>query len=92
MTKYKNVSVGAVAIPQLGVHVLDGDVIDTDADLSANELFASSTAKSADVTANLPEDMIWGEPDLSAPDVAPDLASDATPTDPATTATTEGTN
>lgn len=88
MTKYKNVSGGVVDIPQLGVHVLDGEVIDTDADLSANELFASSSAKSADVTANLPDDMTEGAPDLSAPDAT------ATPdaTDPATTATTEGTN
>lgn len=83
MTKYKNVSGGVVDIPQLGVHVLDGEVIDTDADLSANELFASSSAKSADVTANLPDDMTEGAPDATA---TPDA------TDPATTATTEGTN
>ena len=78
MSQYKNVSGDTIDIPQLGVHVIDGDVIETDADLSQNPSFEVST-DAADVTANLPEDMTLG-----APAVADDpVEVDQTPADAA---------
>jgi hypothetical protein len=41
MTKFQNVSGDVVELPHLGLRVLPGEVIDVDADLSANPLFAA---------------------------------------------------